>query len=187
MDRTTRNAALLATAVALPVTLVVAGLAVARLAPGDTPDSPTASTTAAQPQSTAPVELAAPPLAERPATVCRALLSQLPAAVGDLPQRPVTAGPEQNAAYGDPPLTVVCGGPVADYQPTDEVWKVNNVCWHPTEGTGATVLTTVDREVPVRVTVPEAYGPALQRVAPIANTIVASVPSGGTPPAGCDR
>ncbi|MFC4021348.1 DUF3515 family protein [Micromonospora sp. GCM10011542] len=185
-DRTIRGAALLATLIALPITLLVAALAFAALSPDDEPaaaPSPTATTPRVQ--STASVEMAAPALATRQATVCRALLSQLPATIKELSQRPVTAGPEQNAAYGDPALTVACGGTEPTLPPTDEVWGVNGVCWHPVEQDDATVLTTVDREAPVTVRIPRAYQQPLQWVAPISNTIVASVPSGGDVPAGC--
>ncbi|MFI9529265.1 DUF3515 family protein [Micromonospora rosaria] len=187
-DRTNRTAALLATAVAVPVTLLVAGVAFAQIRSDvGTDAAPTASPTVVQPQSTTPVEMAAPKLAERPATVCRALLSHLPATVGELAQRPVTAGPEQNAAYGDPALTVACGGPAATVPDTDEVWTVNNVCWHGTTEGDRTTLTTLDREVPVRVSVPATHGQPLQLLPPLADAIVASVPSGGTPPTGCHR
>jgi hypothetical protein len=187
-DRTTRSAALIATLVALPVTALVGVFAFAQLSPDEpagpaAAPSPTAS--APRPHSTAPVEMAAPALAERPATVCRALLSQLPPTVEDLPQRPVTAGPEQNAAYGDPALTVACGGAEPTVGETDDVWTVNKVCWHAREETDATVLTTLDRETAVTVRVPRSYGQALQWVSPISETIVASVPSGGESPAGC--
>ncbi|MGK5443753.1 DUF3515 family protein [Micromonospora sp. URMC 105] len=184
-DRSTRRAALLATLVALPVTVAVAGFTFAKLAPDAPAPAPSPTATTARGQSTTPVEMAAPALADRPAVVCRALMSQLPPSVRDLPQRPVTAGAEQNAAYGDPALTVACGGAAPSFAPTDEVWTVNKVCWHAAQEADATVLSTVDRETVVRVTVPRAYEQPLQWVAPIADTIVASVPSGGRPPAGC--
>ncbi|WP_442933594.1 DUF3515 family protein [Micromonospora sp. CPCC 206060] len=185
-DRTTRQASLWATLVAVPVTVAVALFAFAQLSP-DAPDTPAAgpSPTAARPQSTAPVELAAPRLGERQATVCRALLSQLPPTVRDLAQRPVTAGAEQNAAYGDPALTLACGVAPAEVLPTDEFWVINGVCWHAAQRPEAVVLTTVDREVPVQVTVPRIYEQPLQWVAPISETTVASVPSAKTAPAGC--
>lgn len=199
-DRATRGAALWATLVAVPVTLAVAGFTFAKLAP-DEPATPAASPSVARSQSTAPVQMPAPGLAERPATVCRALVSQLPPTVRDLNQRPVTAGPEQNAAYGDPALTVACGNtpplkpcpvpvdggalPAGCFPNTDEVWGVNRVCWHPVEQAGGTVLTTVDREVPVQVTIPKEYGPALQWVGPVSDVIVATVPSAKTAPSGC--
>ncbi|WP_433533408.1 DUF3515 family protein [Micromonospora sp. CA-263727] len=184
-DRTNRSAALIATAVALPVALLAGALAVANLAPGTPAAAPDPSPTTAQPQSTAPVEMAAPALAERPAIVCRALLSQLPASIRDLPQRPVTAGPEQNAAYGDPAVTVACGGDEPEVQPTDHVTVVNSVCWHATERADVTELTTLDRETAVTVRVPHFYGEGLQWVAPISTTIVASIRSAGPMPSGC--
>ncbi|WP_243705040.1 DUF3515 family protein [Micromonospora sp. KC723] len=185
-DPATRKAALIATLVAVPVTAAVGGLAFARLAPGTPAATPGPTATAARAQSGAPVEMAAPALGARPATVCRALMSQLPGSVRDLRQRPVTAGAEQNAAYGDPPLTVACGGAEPTLPATDDVWTVNGVCWHAKQEAGATVLTTVDRETAVTVTVPGAYEQPLQWVAPISDTIVASVPSGGDVPSGCE-
>ncbi|MGQ5262179.1 DUF3515 family protein [Micromonospora sp. ZYX-F-536] len=184
-DRTMRGAALLATLIALPVTLLVAVLAFGKLSPAEPDATPSPSATTARAQSTAPVEMAAPALAARPATVCRALLSQLPQSIRDLNQRPVTAGPEQNAAYGDPALTVACGGQQPTVPATDEVWRVNAVCWHSVVQDDATVLTTVDRETPVTVRVPRSYEQPLQWVSPVSDAVVASVPSGGAPPAGC--
>ncbi|MFG1800132.1 DUF3515 family protein [Micromonospora carbonacea] len=184
-DRTNRSAALLATLVAVPVTVAVAGFTFAKLTPDAPAAGPGPTATSPGPRSTAPVEMAAPRLAERPETVCRALTSQLPPTVRDLAQRPVTAGPEQNAAYGDPALTIACGGAEPEPDDTDDVWVVNKVCWHAAEGPDATVLTTLDRETAVRVTVPRTYGSALQWVSPISDVVVASVPSGGDAPGGC--
>ncbi|WP_430500457.1 DUF3515 family protein [Micromonospora trifolii] len=186
-DRTMRGAALLATLIALPITLLVAVLAFSKLSPDAPAAAPTPSATTARVQSTTPVEMAAPALAARPATVCRALLSQLPASIRDLAQRPVTAGPEQNAAYGDPALTVACGGTEPNLPSTDEVWTVNRVCWHLAEQADAAVLSTVDRETLITVRVPRSYEQPLQWLPTISSTIVASVPSGGAIPSGCQR
>lgn len=186
-DRTMRGAALLATLVALPITLLVAVLAFNKISPNSPAAAPQPSASAPQAQSTAPVEMAAPALAPRPATLCRALLSQLPASIRDRAQRPVTAGPEQNAAYGDPALTVACGGTEPTFPSTDEVWTVNRVCWHLAEQADATVLTTVDRETLITVRLPRAYEQPLQWLPAISSTIVASVPSGGAIPSGCQR
>ncbi|MEU4479494.1 DUF3515 family protein [Micromonospora sp. NPDC023966] len=184
-DRSTRSAALWATLIAVPVTLAVAGFTFAKLSPDSPAAAPSPSASAVRPQSTAPVAMPAPALAERPATVCRALVSQLPATVRDLAQRPVTAGAEQNAAYGDPALTVACGGTPPLVQPTDEVWSVNKVCWHAVQEADATVLTAVDRETPVRVRIPKQYEQPLQWVTPISDAVVASVPAAKTAPSGC--
>ncbi|WP_436970855.1 DUF3515 family protein [Micromonospora coxensis] len=184
-DPATRRAALIATLVAVPVTVAVAGITFARLAPDTPAAAPSPTATTARAQATTPVEMAAPALAARPTVVCRALMSQLPDSVRELKQRPVTAGPEQNAAYGDPALTVACGGAEPTVDATADVWTVNKVCWYAEQKSDATVLTTVDRETAVTVTVPLSYEQPLQWVTPISDTIVASVPSGGAVPAGC--
>nr|WP_091201820.1 DUF3515 family protein [Micromonospora narathiwatensis] len=202
-DRSSRRAALWATLVAVPVTAAVAGFTFASLAPTEPVATPSPSASTGRTQSVAPVEMPVPHLAERPATVCRALVSQLPPSVRDLNQRPVTAGAEQNAAYGDPALTVACGVPpltvcpspapgASTEQPADgcipatgDVWRVNGVCWYTAQESDGAVLTAVDREVPVRVGLPKAYEQPLQWIAQISDAIVATVPSAKSAPSGC--
>lgn len=196
-DRVTRQAALWATVVALPLALLAGAFVFVQFGPDEPAAAPTPSASTPRPQSTVPVEMAAAPLAERPATVCRALLSKLPAELRDLPQRPVTAGAEQNAAYGDPAITLACGVPVpkfctdpadptACYPLTDEVLGINGVCWHPIQQSDAVELTTVDREVPVRVNVPRAYEPPAQWLSEISNVVADSVPPATSGvPSGC--
>ena len=62
--------------------------------------APSASPAAAGDQP--PVTMAAPALADDAAAVCRAVDRPAADAVRDASRRPVTAGAEQNAAYGDP-------------------------------------------------------------------------------------
>jgi hypothetical protein len=165
-DEVTRSAAKVATLVAVPLALV-AGL-VAFLVLSDVLSAPETPTT--------PVEIAERDLTERQDTVCRALLSQLPDDVREFPQRPVTEGPEQNAAYGEPPLTIECGVPPAQFPPTDTVYPLDGVCFHAAQEEGRSVWVTVDREVPVRVTVPDTYDGAGQWVAEFSRTIASTVP-----------
>ncbi len=182
-DPVTRNAARWAAGVAIPVA-VVAGLLSYRALTG--PSHPAASPSPA-PQSTGPVTMAAPPLSDRPATVCRALLSQLPDALRDRARRPVTAGPEQNAAYGDPAITLACGtGPQPSVPADATVYNLSGVCWYPAPTGKATAWTTVDREVPVTVTVPDSYDGPAQWVIEFSPAVGTSVPGGGAKPAGCD-
>ena len=94
-DRSTRRAALFASLVAVPVTVAVAGFTFAKLSPDPPAAAPSASPTTLRGQSSTPVEMAAPALAQRPGVVCLALVSQLPATVRELAQRPVTAGPSR--------------------------------------------------------------------------------------------
>jgi hypothetical protein len=186
-DDVSRSAAKLATLVAVPLALAAGVVAFVLLsnvfgAGAADPGSPEPA-----PVTTEPVPLEARDLPEREETVCRALLSQIPESVRDLPQRPVTAGAEQNAAYGNPPITVECGVPAADYALTDTVWPLDGVCWHATERPDATRWVTVDREVPVRVTVPDTYEGPGQWVAEFSDTIVATVLSADESdiPSGC--
>lgn len=179
-DPISRSAARLAVIIAMPLALL-AGLGAFALLSGfsDGPaaQSPTTSATA--------VAMEARPLTQREETVCQALLSQLPGTLHELPQRPVTAGPEQNAAYGEPSITVACGVPAVEYEPTDTVWSLSGVCWYAREEPDRTVWTTLDRQVPVRVTVPVAYDAPGQRVTGLSPTIVETIPSVDGIPTGC--
>jgi hypothetical protein len=137
------------------------------------------------PHATSPVTMPTLALSDRSATVCRALLSQLPDHIREVAQRPVTAGAEQNAAYGDPPITLACGIAMPSLPPTDLVYPLNGVCWHAADSAEATVWTTVDREVPVRVTVPKAYDEPGQWTIAFSGPVLATVPSASTIPSGC--
>jgi hypothetical protein len=172
----------LAAAVALPAALVAGLVAYRVLSASGAHPAPSASPA---PQSSAPVAMPAPPLAERPATVCRALLSRLPGALRDRQRRPVTSGPEQNAAYGDPAITLACGGPRASVDPTGLVSLLSGVFWYAVEGPTASTWTTVDREVPVTVTIPNGYAQPGQWVIEFSPAVGTAVPAGGTPPSGC--
>lgn len=166
----------------MPVALLVGiGTFALLREPAGEPEEPAPT----QPAPTTPVEMAAPPLTEREELVCRALLSQLPAEVDGLVRRPVTAGPEQNTAYGEPPITVACGGPPAEYEPTDELHPWSGVCWHAAEEPDVSVWTALGREVPVRVTVPAAYDGPFQQVLEFSRPIAETVRSADTVPSGC--
>lgn len=183
-DPVTRTAALWATAVAVPVALL-AGWLLLSSATGRPAAAPSPSATPGV-RSTAPVAMPAPTLAGAAAGVCRTLLVNLPGQLRDLPRRRVGAGPEQNAAYGDPPVTVACGSAPAVVRPTDLLFVANGICWHTLQVDGAAVLTTVDRTVPVRVTVPAPYGQPVQWANGFAAAVTGAVPrSTAAVPTGC--
>jgi hypothetical protein len=184
MDPDSRSAARLAALIAVPAALLagVGVFVVVSDGPSDEPGGPSPT----GPAATGPVTMEARELTEREETVCLALLSQLPGELGELPQRPVTEGPEQNAAYGDPPITVACGVPEADYELTAQVWSPpGGVCWYEEAGPDGSVWTTVDREVPVRVSVPSSYDAPGQWVTPLSRTVAETVRSADTEPSGC--
>jgi hypothetical protein len=195
-DSTTRRAALWATVVAVPVAVLVGFLIFSQVIRTADRAAPTAAPTTPAAVPSAPVPVAAPKLSARAAEVCLAVTSQLPTTLRTLPARKVTAGPEQNAAYGEPPITVACGGPrpamCASVTATEgcvpldtELLNMNDVCWYANEQTGQTAFTTMDREVPVTVTVPTSYPQGAQWANEFSDVIVATdksiskgVPSG---------
>lgn len=186
-DQITRGAARWATLIAVPAALL-AGLGIfAGMGGLDRDEAPEPTTTTPRPQATSPVPMAATALSPRAESVCRALLARLPDALRDRARRPVTAGPEQNAAYGDPAITVSCGSPAPAFPPTDLVYPLDRVCWHAAETPEATVWTTVDRELPVHVRVPRAYEQPGQWVIAFSAPVTATIPlaPAGKIPSGC--
>jgi hypothetical protein len=182
-DRTNRRAALWATVVAVPVSALVAYLLVSSATSAGPAARPSPST--ARVQATTPVSMAAPTLSERDTPACRALIAQLPDAIRDLRRRPVTAGPEQNAAYGDPAVTVACGTPKPAVPPTADLLIMDGVCWYPAQGREATVFTAIDRETPVQVTVPASYSQGGYWANEFSQLIAGSIRSSPDVPSGC--
>jgi hypothetical protein len=184
-DPVARGAARLALAVALPCALVAGLIAYLALRHVDAATAPGAGASPG-PQSTSAVAMSAPTLPDQTATICRALLSQLPDQVRGRSRRPVTAGSEQNAAYGDPAITLACGGvPQPSIDPTADVYLLSGVCWYAAQGSTGTTWSTLDRQVPVTVTVPSSYDQPGQWVTAFSGPIVTSVPSSSAAPTGC--
>jgi hypothetical protein len=118
----------------------------------------------------------------RQAEVCRALLARMPEAVRDRQRRQVTAGQDQNAAFGDPAITLECGGEMASYPATEFVYNISGVCYLP-DPDGIKWM-TVDREVPVIINVPKGYDSAGEWVTAFSGVITATVPPAHVP-SGC--
>jgi len=172
-DPIRRGAARTATLVAVPLAAIVLLLSALAFG-GFGGDAPT-------PAATGPVTMTVRSLPAEAATACKLLVGKLPATVAGRAQRPVTAGTEQNAAYGDPPLTLECGTGLPTVGLTDEVVNLaapgadTGVCWHPIDGDNRTVWTTVDRQVPVTVTVPGPRDGSAQSVVPFSAAIGTSL------------
>jgi hypothetical protein len=186
-DPTRRSAALWATAVALPVAILViflslwvlGGLERARSVPAS---PPMAATT---PVPTAPVPVATHTLAPEAATVCRAVVAGLPSSIPAGPSRPVVGGADQAAAYGDPPVVLRCGTAMPSPPPTAVLAVLNGVCWYAEPAGSTTTLTTMDRIVPVSVSVPGPVDGSAQSVMPFATAIARADPRRPDPPSGC--
>ena len=179
-DPIRRSAARIATLVAVPVAILVA-LVSLLLYGGFGRHEPAPPAAAA----TGPVTMDAPALAAEAVPVCQEVVAHLPETIAGKARRPVTAGPEQNAAYGDPPITLACGTPMPTFPPTDDVFMLSGVCWHAVPGNDMTTWTTVDRVVPVTVTVPGPSSGSAQSVVPFSPAVGANDPRPPTVPSGC--
>jgi hypothetical protein len=184
-DRSTRTAALIAAAVALPVAVISAVVIFSHMRDATTAAPAAPATSAPAVLSTAPVTMEAPRLSARAETVCRALVSQLPMAVRGLPQRPVLQGTEQNAAFGEPAITVACGTAAPTVPAESVLMTMDRVCWFTEQRADATVWTAIDREVPVQVTVPSTYEAPAQWANEFSATIGGTVDVLAGKPSGC--
>jgi Protein of unknown function (DUF3515) len=181
-DDSTRRAAWISAFVAVPLALVAGIVVFFALHDRVTGDAAAGATPSAS-ASTGPVTMAAPALTAAHATMCLAFIAQLPPKQLKLAERKVTAGPEQNAAFGDPAITAACGASEPKVSPTDEIYPISGVCWYEQQSKTATVWTTLDREVPVAITIPNSYNnpPAGQWVAEFSDAVIYTLPSIKTP------
>jgi hypothetical protein len=187
-DPATRGAALWATVIAVPIAVLVGLVAFWQIKPQDS-DPAAAQSTAPVVVPTTPVQLAAAKLDARTTQVCLAVTSQLPTELRGLPGRKVTAGPEQNAAWGEPPVTLQCGvtqptmceridGGHPGCVPLDATMlAMDGVCWWAADGPATDVFTTMDREVAVRVSVPGSYNQTGQWANEFSEPVVKTVKS----------
>jgi hypothetical protein len=185
-DADSRAAARTATLIALPLALIAGAVAFWALGGlgGGNGDKRAAGSPSPQPSST--VRMPAASLAPTPTTVCRGLIAQLPGTIRSAKRRPVSAGAEQNAAYGEPALRVACGVAAPTVAKTATVYELSGVCYLATkQRDGSSVWTTVDRTVPVAITVPGSYSGAGQWAAEFSDTIAGTVPSSDSAPSGC--
>lgn len=145
----TRRAALVATAVALPVTVVLAFVLT--------------SGAASDPKATRPlgaVTIAAPPTpSDATVTACTKVFEQLPVQLGGLSPRKTNSDSSFVAAWGDPAVIIRCGvrRPAVFDDPSrlqlvDIGVGASSVLWQPDPGKTATVYTSADRSVYVEVT-----------------------------------
>ena len=109
------------------------------------------------------------------------LLTRLPVAVADQGRREVTPTDVAGAAWGAPPITLVCGvDEPAGFTDVASCLTVNGVDWYvPTEqleAQGDLTMTTVYREVSVEVQLPAAYFPPAATLADLAPAVRRSIP-----------
>ncbi len=121
------------------------------------------STAAPAPRATGPVDVPAPSGTagvERCADLVGALPSLLRSSRADLARRPVAGDPTRTAAWGDPPVLLVCGAVPPAGDPTAEQLQVGPpggglVTFVLADLGTSTAFTTVGLPVTVTVTVPD--------------------------------
>ena len=119
-------------------------------------------------------------LSDEQLALCARLVGQLPRELAGLRTRQVTSGAEVKAAWGDPPVTLLCGAPPAGLPGVDgEPFEVGPpagglVAFLQDDVGAANVFTTRDRSVPVAVTVPDTADATV--LVPIAAAVLAVLP-----------
>jgi hypothetical protein len=192
-EPSSRRNALIATAVALPVTVLIAFiLANGHGSGGSSPSSSASGSAAALPAITvtAPV-----PTAEVDAA-CSKLLAGVPATLDGLARRPVISSSPYIWAWGDPAVTMRCGveRPAGVSAQSTDVWVSSGtgqtatslVTWDPVNTKDTNNFTTVDRAVYIELDVPaKAY--RQPPLAPISDWINSALPQVCVPSASAPR
>ena len=159
MDPAVRRAALIATAVTLPIFLVVALLL------GHASDIKSKSPTPTGANVALPaISVPAPPANAAADAPCTALLGNLPTQIatsaGTLPGRPADSTSAYVVAWGDPAIVLRCGVPRPTALTVSSgalLLLVNGVNFLPVRSGKVTVFTSVDRAEYVEVSVPTSY------------------------------
>lgn len=175
-EKKSRLPAVVATVVAVPVAVVAGVLVFNTIAPEAEPER----------EDLSPVAVEAPALSEEDAVICLALTATAPEAAGGLRARPVEGGAgaaESVMAYGDPAVVATCGVGAVAVEDTALVYKLNGVCWYSDEA--GREWTTLDRQVPVGVSVPEANEQPVDVLNDLSTVIASKVPAAAEAPTGC--
>ncbi|MGY1735543.1 DUF3515 domain-containing protein [Geodermatophilus sp. SYSU D00684] len=143
------------------VPVLVALLVLVRVVGGDDDgdDEPVADVSGAPTQQRAedlpvlPVEV--PPPTPEADAACPALMSGLPLDLTGEPQRLVDSDTPYAAAWGEPPVVLVCGVPQpAGLVAGEGLLQIDRVTWFVEQTEEATTWTAVDRAAYVQVTLP---------------------------------
>ncbi|MGZ4618790.1 MAG: DUF3515 domain-containing protein [Frankiaceae bacterium] len=114
---------------------------------------------------------------------CERLAHALPVTLDGAKRRPTTPSSPLTAAYGAPPIVVVCNvGVPGSYVPSARLNVVDGVGWFAEAGDDETRFTTVLRTPRVLVAVPTAHGSAfgvlVDLAAPVSAATTARLPGG---------
>ncbi|WP_163510462.1 DUF3515 family protein [Fodinicola acaciae] len=169
-----RGAARLAAFIAVPIA-VVAGIAFFAIRSATLPQ-PAASATPSVAAS-GPVTVTAPPSA--PADVvalCGKMIGSLPIVLDGKHSRAVSTAPDRVVAWGDPAVVLRCGVAPVTYPPDANLLGINGVTWYGKAVGRDVVFTSIDRKVPIEITVPAAKGNPSDPIATLSTPIGHIVP-----------
>ena len=161
-DPVRRRAAIIATAVALPVAVLLALLLNRGGLSGNHAVTPTVTPTPARLSALPPVVIPPPPDSAAAQRSCPGLIAKLPVKLGDLLGRPVRSSSASVLAWGEPPVLLRCGvdRPAGFVVAAPDVVGINGVTWFVQPRGERTVWTVVDRAVYIEATVPTTYASA---------------------------
>ena len=162
---------MIATAIAAPVTVVLAFLLTAGPSKQPSGRSSPAPSSSVLPAVTVP----APPKPDAATqAACVKVFAKLPVQLGQLPPRRTQADSSFVAAWGDPAVVVRCGvaePAVFGTAEAAQLVEVNTVLWQPDPQRDRTVYTAVDRSVYIDVTVPAGANQPLPLLAPAVSAL----------------
>jgi len=173
-DPDIRRAALIATAVTLPIIVVALVLLSTGSSSGSKPSSST-------PVVLSPISVAAPPPNAAADAPCATLVGDLPTAIttstGTLSGRPAQSTWDYVAAWGNPAIVLRCGVPRPAGLTVDSaafVVAVDNVNFFESKTGSDFVFTAIDRAAYIEVDVPKSY--SQPPLGPIASAVAEALP-----------
>ncbi len=147
--------------IAILVPVVVALVILVNVVGGDVEDDAGGpagieGTTPSQRADLPPLPVAVPPVSPEATEFCPDLLGALPLELVGGQARPVQSDSSFVAAWGEPPVVLVCGADQpAGWVVGASVIQINGVQWYvDTSSADTTVWTTVDRPVYVQISLP---------------------------------
>ncbi|MGJ3509491.1 DUF3515 domain-containing protein [Enemella sp. A6] len=132
--------------------------------------------TAALAGCAAPVSIDDPAPTGEVAEICTAVVAEMPDELLGAVSRETSS--QWGRAWGDPPITLVCGvAKPPELTPTSPCLEINGVGWFEQQGSGGgTVWTTIGRPAVIRVGVPAEYGDPISPLADLSVPIGAHNP-----------
>ena len=122
-----------------------------------------------------------PAVSPEAASACATLVAALPDEIDPgVRRRPVEGDASRTAAWGDPAVVLQCG--VQEPDRPEEPASVNGVLWSVRDIGPGFRWTTEELAVPVAVEIPDAYESGAELVNPLAEPLLATLPTAAPSP-----